>query len=98
MRLMLVEGGDGQWLYIKMMNDTGSHIMTIFDADFATLGDLRFYAPYWDMVEILDASGHVQWLYRVCVEVQLVRENGDPWSPLFLEWAVIRQGGVGLPI
>ncbi|KIN06961.1 hypothetical protein OIDMADRAFT_174054 [Oidiodendron maius Zn] len=88
MRLMLTEGGDGQWFYIQMMNDTGSDIMTFFDTDFAMLGDLTFYHPYRGWVEIVDASGLEQWLLRFRVEVQLVRENGDPWGPSFVEWIV----------
>jgi hypothetical protein len=71
--------------------------MTIFDIDFAMLGNLTFYGPYRDVVQIVYASGLVEWLYCVRVEVQLVRESGDPWSPSFLEWAVIRQSGPGLP-
>lgn len=48
MQLTLVKGGSGQRLYIRMMNDTGSDIIMMFDTDFAQLGDLTLYFPFYD--------------------------------------------------
>ena len=91
MRLTLVEGGSGQWFYIRMMNDTGSDIMTMFDTDFAQLGDLTFYFPLYDRRQINNANEFIEFLYTIDLEVQLVRESGEPWSEIFLERALIRQ-------
>ena len=77
-RLTLAEGGDGQWFNIEMMNDTRSDIMTFFATDFTMLGDLSLYNPNWDSVFIADANGLQQELLRTCVELQLIREDGEP--------------------
>jgi hypothetical protein len=97
MGLTAAQGGDGQWFNIEMMNDTGSDIMTFFDTDFAMLGDLSLYVPNWESVFITDANGLQQEMFRTRVEVQLIRDNGEAWGPIFLEWVVFRPYSFGMP-
>ncbi|KAI9763427.1 MAG: hypothetical protein M1840_000508 [Geoglossum simile] len=97
LRLIPDLGGDGTVHGIIAMNDTGSDVLTIFDADIPLLGNSDGYAGWVGPVAISDASGAVGFFPKIRVEVQMVDDNNLPWSDWILEDAIVRPVTVGVP-
>jgi hypothetical protein len=76
MQLTLVEGESGQWLYVRMMNDISSDIITMLNTNFAQLGDLTF--TFLSIIGVSNANGAMEFLYIIDLYIQLVREPGEP--------------------
>lgn len=89
---MLTElGGDGSRVGIRVINDTGSSVLTILNTDLMYLGNLQAYYGWSGDVFVTVANGNVERLHSLWVEIRfLVPETLEPWGPWILEQAVIR--------
>jgi hypothetical protein len=78
------------------MNDTGSDLLTIFDVDFAQLGNRQGYMG-WDWpVVVVDSNGTNTMFLSIWVQVMLVRDDNMPWSDWIDEKAIVKQLVPGL--
>lgn len=77
-----MEGGNGAFFHISMLNDTGSDMLTIFEHDTMSLAMIcPSYMPQVWMEEISGAGGAVDLLPCFNVEMQMETENGVAWGP-----------------
>jgi hypothetical protein len=90
LRLIPVFGGDGTTYGIIAMNDTGSDCMTVFDVDFAHLGNRQGYMGWTWPVTILDANGTNTIFQSILVQVMLIRDDDTPWSDWINEQAIVK--------
>ncbi|KAI9766914.1 MAG: hypothetical protein M1840_006211 [Geoglossum simile] len=97
LRLIPDLGGDGTVHGIIAMNDTGSDILTIFDADVPFLGNFQGYAGWDGIVTVGGAGGIVGVFPKLRVQVQLVGDDNLPWSDWINGEAIIRPVGPGIP-
>ena len=84
MRLLTTEVGGGTMKVIMMLKDTGSDYYTVFDAEFASLGDLSNYDPTHRHIAVTTANGFMS-MADFRVQLQLLRQNGQEWGPWFVE-------------
>ena len=61
-RLTLDEGGDGTFMVITMLNDTGSDVMPMFDTDLPKLDDLTNYIGGGGVGGVANTNGNVDLL------------------------------------
>jgi hypothetical protein len=80
LRLTPAYGGDGTVHGIIAMNDTGSDILTLFNADLALLGNINGYIGWRMPVSVMDATGTITIFPTISVQVQLVRDDDTPWG------------------
>jgi len=78
------------------MNDTGSDILSLFHSDLQYLGNIQGYGGWDGIVEIACANGTTNEYLKICVEVQLVRDDDTPWSDWIEEYAIVRPDSPGL--
>lgn len=91
LRLIPELGGDGTFCGIIALNDTGSNVLTIFTTDFPHLGNTqRYNGGLLGHGRIRDANDAAIVLPRILVQVQLVENNGVPWTGWIVERAVVR--------
>jgi hypothetical protein len=90
LRLKPDQGGDGTVYGIIAMNDTGSDILSLFDADMLYLGNLQGYSGWLGNIGIRFANGIVNSYPAILVEVQLVRDDDSPWSNWIEEVAMVQ--------
>lgn len=90
LRLTPQRGGDGTIHGIIAMNDTGSDILSLFNADMAHLGNLQGYAGWIGPTAILSANGTINTYPTILVQVQLVRNDNSPWSDWIDECAIVK--------
>ncbi|KAI9769494.1 MAG: hypothetical protein M1840_003971 [Geoglossum simile] len=74
LRLIPELGGDGTVCGIIAMNDTGSDLLNIFDAEMQHLGIYQGYAGWLGPVAIVGISGVAGIYPKIRVQVQLVRD------------------------
>ena len=91
MRLRLVQslGGNGTTHRIKVLNDTGSTILRLFDDDMEKVGLSPEYRGQGLKTIVVYANGTEDSLQSVTVEVQLCYNGGAGWSEWIEEKAVI---------
>jgi len=92
LRLIPALGGNGTTYPITVMNDTGSDMLTLINADFQRLGNAQGYGGWLLPTHVTDASGNTTLFPTILVEVQLVRNDGTPWSNWIQERAIVRAG------
>lgn len=90
-RLIPQVGGDGSFLPITVMNDTGSNALTLFTTDFQHLGNAEAYNGWVAASPIIDANGHSTTLPTLLVEVHLAGNDGNPWGRWVTERAIVRE-------
>ena len=102
-RLIPALGGDGTTHGIITMNDTGSDILTLYDADFTYLGNSNLYRGWQPGVRVTDANGMARYFRSILVEVLLVGNGDIPWrSNWIVEKAIVKRdivprlSGVGI--
>jgi hypothetical protein len=86
------------------MNDTGSNILSLFDADMPYLGNLQGYGGWLGLATISYANGAANIYPVILVQVQLVRGDNSAWSDWIEERAIVqplrpgvsRLSGVGI--
>jgi hypothetical protein len=96
LRLIPHRGGDGTTYGIIAMNDTGSDILSLFDTDMPHLGNVQGYGGFIGNVAIRFANGAINIYPKVLVEVQLVKNDGSPWSNWIEEEAIVQPLHPGL--
>jgi hypothetical protein len=96
LRLTPAYGGDGTIYGIIAMNDTGSDILTLFNTDFAHLGNIQGYMGWRLPAHIMHANGTVAVFPKLSVQVQLVRDDNTPWGNWIDEQALVKQPAPGV--
>ena len=97
LRLTPLFGGNGTTHGIIAMNDTGSDVLTLFNADLLQLGNTQGYAGWHAPQGIRDANGTITVFPTILVQVRLVRDNNTPWGNWIDELAIVKQSGPGIP-
>jgi hypothetical protein len=97
LRLPLQRGGDGTTCGITVMNTTGSDILSLFDTDMQHVGSFQEYTGQLGQVTLGNADGMISSYPRVHVQVQLIRDDGSPWSNWIDEWAIVKPSVPGAP-
>ena len=90
LRLAPEFGGDGTFCGIIALHDTGSNILSLFISDFLHLGNTQGYQGWLGYSHIREASGTATYLRTILIQVQLVGNDGMPWSDWFWETGVVR--------
>ncbi len=96
LRLAPRQGGDEITHGVGVMNDSGSTIMSLIDADLNYLGDLSRFVGWTGYSTVADAGGRVERLRTMDVDIRLLDQNLIPWSGWFMETAVVRASAPGL--
>jgi hypothetical protein len=94
LRLMPYEGGDGTVYGLIAMNDTGSDILSLFHSDLQYLGNIQGYSDWDGVVDISCANGIINSYPRICVEVQLVRDDNISWPDWIEEVTMVQPDGL----
>jgi hypothetical protein len=97
LRLTSDHGGDGTVHGIIAMNDTGSDMLTLFNADLAVLGNIQGYSSWQVPTGVIDANGTTTVFPTIVVQVRLVREENTPWGNWVNEVAIVKQLGPNVP-
>jgi len=79
------------------MNDTESDIMSLFQSDLQRLGNRLGYLGWAGNVMVACANGTTNYRRSILLEVQMVRDDGTPWSDWIEEKAIVQPDGLGLP-
>jgi hypothetical protein len=95
-RLAPAFGGDGTTCGAIAMNDTGSDIMTVFQTDFARLGNTQGYRGWLSPIDVIDANGRITTFPRILVQVQLVRNDNTQWGNWIYEDALVKPAAPGV--
>jgi hypothetical protein len=90
LRLMPHLGGDGTVCGIVVINDTGSDVLSLFHSDLQHLGNIQGYTGWLGDAAIACANGAISIYPRICVEIQMVRDDNTPWSDWIEEEAIIQ--------
>ena len=88
-RLIPELGGDGSMHGVICMNDTGSDVMTLFDTDLGYLGNLDEYRGWNPPINVCFANGERARHQSLSVQVQMVRNDGTPWTGWMSEDVVL---------
>jgi hypothetical protein len=96
-RLAPALGGDLSTIWIGVLNDSGSTVLTLFYMDLAALGNYFAYCGWFPYVSVLNAAGQTEWLMNLLVEIRLVDSvTLEPWGKWVSESAVLRHAGPGV--
>lgn len=97
-RLLPRLGGNGQSCPIQVMNDSGSDILTLFIQDMYQLGFPHLGCHGWmGLRATVLASGHIEYLLALIVEVRFSRPNSrEPWELWVVETAILRYADPGV--
>ncbi|OBT80673.1 hypothetical protein VF21_00361 [Pseudogymnoascus sp. 05NY08] len=96
LRLIPELGGSGEIHGIFALHDTGSDTLTLFDTDFSSLGNTVNYLGWAGSINVRNASGTVEALQMIIVQVKLVTYNDMSWTGWIEEFAVVRPAGLGV--